>query len=247
MLILNHNELVFTRCSLCLISGLLDQRAEDGEDVGFEPGVFVEPGGVSPTGVWEWEEVGEVLLVGGDGLSHGGFAFVAEVEFLGVLADEEGESQVFELLADFGMPERGAFGARWEVAPFDVGAGVAEAHGDQGEAFGIVEFFGGDIQPGAKAVTAGVRPGFIVDVGEASRGLADDHDFCVGMEIDRGTRRIGEVFSADGAGVDQVEEAFGHGIIVGRLMSLEKGGLKKETSDRVSALRTSQRRQELYF
>ena len=81
-----------------------------------------------------------------------------------VLADEECETQVLELFADLCMPQWGAFGARREVATFDVGAGVAEAHRDEGEAPRVVEFLGSDVEPIAKTVATRIGPGLVIDM-----------------------------------------------------------------------------------
>lgn len=126
--------------------------------------MFLEPDRVAPTGVWQREEVREVVAVRVDSFGHGGFALVAEVELLRVLADEERQSQVFELFADLRMPERSAFRTWGEVATFDVGAWVTEAHRDECETPRVVELLWSDIEPTTKADATGIGPGFVIDM-----------------------------------------------------------------------------------
>lgn len=126
--------------------------------------MLLQPNGVAPAGVGKWQEVWEIVAVGGNGFGHGGFALAAEVELLRVLADEECETQVLELFADFRMPEWGAFRTWREVATFDVGAWVAEAHRNEGEAFWIVELLGSDIEPTPKTVATWIGPGLVINV-----------------------------------------------------------------------------------
>jgi hypothetical protein len=62
------------------------------------------------------------------------------VEGLGVLADDQGEVEVGHWGEEGVAPGRGAFGARGKVAGC-AGAGIAEAHREDRDEFGVMELF----------------------------------------------------------------------------------------------------------
>lgn len=148
-----------------------------------------------------------VLDGGGDG-----FVLLGEVVVQGVAADEDGELYVGHGLDESGVPFGGAFGAWGEVATL-ARAGVAEAHGDQGDEVGVVELFVGDVEPFAEALAGFVVPGDAGLVRDGAGGLADDHDARLLRALQQRARLGGEVLGADRAFacVGDDFEGAGHG------------------------------------
>ena len=147
---------------------------------------------------------GEVLAEVLDVVGHAAWA---EDVGLGVAADEEGELDVGHGGEEGGSPFGGAFGAWGEVSALGVAAGVAEAHGEDGDAGGVVELVFGHAEPGAEADSAGVGPGGTADVDLGAGGLAGDEDGGGGADAKDGAGAEGEA-GAERAGSDLGGERF---------------------------------------
>lgn len=171
-----------------------------GEDFSLEPRVFVDPVGIAPGRMGKGKEIGGIFAPGADGLGEGFFAAWAEVMGLGVLADEEGELAVGKVGEEFVEPVFGAFSARGQVAATGVAAGVAIAHGDDGDAGGVVERVAVNVHPCAEPIAAGVVPGDAGFVDLCAGRLADDEDAGGGLEAEDGIGPEGEFLRADAAG-----------------------------------------------
>src|SRR5512146_2338073 len=70
---------------------------------------------------------------------------------LGVLADQERQLQIWQVLQQAFVPKRCALGARRLVAAIVAGAGIAEPHGEDGDFCFIVETRGLEPQPLAQS------------------------------------------------------------------------------------------------
>lgn len=154
----------------------------------------------------EGDEFGGVVAPGEDSFGEGGFAAVAEEVGLGVLADEEGELAVGKVGEELVEPEISARFSWREVAAAWVAAGIAVAHGDDGDARLIVESVAVEVHPFAEPVATGVVPTEACRVDFCAGGLPDNEDTRGGVGAQGGVRSEGEV-GAMAAGAHFGQEA----------------------------------------
>ena len=142
----------------------------------------------------------------GDGLRHRLAA--GQIALLGIGADEQRQAQVWQLRQDAIVPERGAFGEGRIVAAIGRDAGIAEAHGDDGNAGLVVECVAIKLKPVAQAIAAAVIEGQAGFVDTGAGGLADDEETGAGGGADDRARPQRQEWRADGAGA-RLGKSFG--------------------------------------
>lgn len=141
---------------------------------------------------------------GADVLGH---RSAAEHAGHGVAADDQGEVDLGHERDQAGVPERRADRDGRGVAAVGETAGIAEAHGDDGDIGCVVEHVAGEAGPVAKAVAGGVVPGDARGVDFGAGGLADDEQAGSRGNLDdrAGTER-------EGAGALGASARFGGGL-----------------------------------
>lgn len=200
-----------------------DLVAEGGDDLLFEPGIPFEPEDVPGAGMRQGEELRQIFGMGADGLAEGILSAPGQVAGLGVTADEQGQLDFREKAAQARMPQRGALGARREIATFPF-ARIAESGGDNGYAVFVVEDLPRQPEPGAQTVPGRVVPRNAGFVDAPSRGLADDQQPCGGGGAKHRAGRAGENARADRACADFAQQTAKLGIRAGHGRRMVSGG-----------------------
>jgi hypothetical protein len=96
------------------------------------------------------------------------------------LADDEGEFQVLEMPYELLTPCQRAFRPLGKIARF-ASSWKTESHKKNGDALQIVEDLGGQAQPFAKPVAAGIREGHTGFMNFSPRHLPGDQNTRAGM------------------------------------------------------------------
>jgi len=152
----------------------------------------------------EWEIGGEIVPEVADAFVDGAFA---EGVGLGIAADEEGKADAGHVGEDGIAPQGRAFGAWGFVSAVGEAAWVAEAHREDGDFGGIVEIVFGEGEPFTEAFSRRVVEGFAAEMGLGAGGLAGDQDFGGGGDVDKGPGAEWEVFGANAALADIMDDA----------------------------------------
>lgn len=163
-----------------------------------KPGIALHPAGASPTRMRQRKISGQVVPKVPDGLGKGLAAMRSEVAALCVHSDEQRQSLRRQSREQTIMPERRAFRSRREICPFRR-SGIAEPHGHQRNAIGIVEFRRIKAGPVAKPDAAVVLPGYAARMDASSGGLADDDEAGACAELNDRADSVRQVFGADTA------------------------------------------------
>ena len=124
---------------------------------------------------------------------------------LSVLADQERQLQIWEVLKQAFVPKRCALGARRLVAAIFAGAGIAEPHGKDGNFCFIVESRALKLQPLAQTITAPITPRYPSLVNFASRSLTDDQNASAAGQLQNGTGTSWQIRHTVPAGTNFVQ------------------------------------------
>ncbi len=108
------------------------------------------------------------------GFGHGHSSCQRQIVHLGVATNQQGKFDCRQAPEDPFMPQGRTLRARRPVATIPVPAGIAEAHGHDGNVPGVVEGCPVDGHPRSQTVTAGIVPRDAAGMDTGAWRLSDD-------------------------------------------------------------------------
>ena len=160
----------------------VDLSAQYGQEFGFEPRILLEPSAIAPGGMGQGDNARQAgALIDIAPVPHrlgqpaGGLGSV-ELPALRILADQDNQFYLRQMGQNFAMPGWRAFAPRRQISALGVIARKAEAHGDDGDFFGVVEYRVVQTEPVAQPVARSVGEGAARGVGAGAGCLPDNAD-----------------------------------------------------------------------
>src|SRR6185312_10138962 len=177
-----------------------------GEQLFAKPWIVLEPRIVAPRGMRQGNITWRELAPSPYGFGHVLLLPRAQIAFQRVGTDEEGEREFRQGRKQWRMPERRAFFSRRQVVAVRVVAGKAETHTDDGDLFLVVKGFAIHAEPLAQAVARRIVEGQSRFMHAKARRLRDDAEIRAHAGADDGARLVRQVWRADAAGADFLEQ-----------------------------------------